>query len=130
MQLGNLKMNIFLFIWMLTILNSSCKRENDLENQIIVKVNSIDSKTKRHRTDSFDTIVIKMIKFGYLKKNFVQVGEYIMDSKGSVKIKLDTTKEYHISLYGRNIFGWVNLKVNDLKKGQEINIESSTPDFR
>ena len=130
MQLGILKMKNILFLSSIAILGFSCKGKSDLDNQITIKINSIDSKTKQYRVDASDTIVVKMVKFGYLKKNFVTVGEYITNAKGFVNIKLDSSEEYHISLYGTNVFGWANFKENDLKNGQEINIEASPPEKR
>ena len=109
---------------------TSCKKENDLENQITIKINSIDSKTKQRRVNAFDTIEVRMVKLGFLKKRFVSVGEYITDSTGSVKVKLDHTEEYHISLYGTDVFGWADFKENDFKDGQEVNIEASPPEKR
>ena len=132
MQLGILKIRIIivLCISVVGLLILSCVKKTNMENQITIKINSIDSKTKQYRINALDTIVVKMVKFGYLKKNFVTVGEYITDSTGSVNIKLDSTEEYHISLYGRNVFGWANFKENDLKNCQEINIEASPPEIR
>lgn len=130
MQLGIHKIKIIVSVFLLAILIWNCKRKSDLENQITIKINSIDAKTKQNRINKFDTIQIRIVKFGYLKKNFVAIGEYITDSKGSVKIELDPNKEYHISLYGTNVFGWANFNKNDLKDGQEVNIEASPPEKR
>ncbi|RYJ37387.1 hypothetical protein NU08_3558 [Flavobacterium anhuiense] len=73
----------------------NCKKKSDLENQITVKIKAIDSKTKQYRVNASDTTEIRMVKPGYLKKKFVTVGEYITDSTGSVKVRLDSTEEYH-----------------------------------
>lgn len=123
-------MKTVLLISLVAMLISNCKGKSDLENQVTITINSIDSKTKQYRINKLDTIEIRMVKFGYLKKRFVTIGEYITDSTGSVKVKLDPNEEYHISLYGTNVFGWANFNENDLKDGQEVIIEASPPEKR
>ncbi len=107
---------------------SSCKNENDLENQITIKINSIDSKTKQRRVNMFDTIDVRMAKFGFPMRRFVKVAEYIIDSTGSVKIKIDSTKGYSFFLSGLNVYGSENFDEaftkEKLKNGQEVNIEA------
>ena len=121
---------ILVYVSVMFFLISSCKKGNDLENQITIKINSIDSETKLPRVNTFDTIEVRMVKFGFLKKRFVEVAEHITDSTGSVKIKLDCTEEYNISLYGTGVFGWADFTETDLKDGQEVIIEASPPEKR
>lgn len=45
-----------------------------------------------------------------------------MDSMGSVKIKIDTTKIYDISVSGLNVLGGDMYYPGHLKDGQEVNI--------
>lgn len=123
MQLNILKIKTILLISLVTILISNCNRKSDLENQITIKINSIDNETKQPRINTFDTIEIRIKKFGYLMKRFVKVGECITDSKGSVKIKVDRTEENHFILGGPNVYGATEFAEGELKDGQEVNIE-------
>lgn len=116
------------FIWfsLMFFLISSCKKEKDLKNQITIKINSIDSESKKRRVNMFDTIV-RMAKFGFPMRRYVKVAEYIIDSTGSVKIKIDSTKGYWFFLNGFNVYcsesfdeAFTKEKLND---GQEVNIE-------
>ncbi|CAA7195191.1 hypothetical protein [Chryseobacterium potabilaquae] len=94
-----------------------------MDNQIRVKITSIDSKTRQARVNTFDTIEIRSEEFGYLKKTFHKVGEYITDSTGSTKIKIDSTKINDISVSGLNVLGGDMYYPGHLKNGQEVNIE-------
>lgn len=124
MQLGILKNKIILYISFVALLTLNCSRKSDVKGQITIKIKAVDSKTKQLRINSLDTIDIKVIKFGYLMKEFITIGEYIIDSSGSVKVKLDPKEEYHISLYGTDVFGWADFNENELKAGQEVTIEA------
>ena len=128
MKSNILNTKILVCISVLIFLISSCKNENDLENQITIKINSIDSKTKQRRVNMFDTIDVRMAKFGFPMRRFVKVAEYIIDSTGSVKIKIDSTKGYSFFLSGLNVYGSENFDEaftkEKLKNGQEVNIEA------
>lgn len=127
MQSNILKTKIVVCISIMFFLISSCNKKNDLENQITIKINSIDSKTKKPRVNAFDTIEVRMRCVGYLMKTFKKVGEYTTDSTGSVKIKLDSTEQYIFLLRGPNIYGSAEFTEaftkERLKDGQEVNIE-------
>ncbi|RMZ59392.1 hypothetical protein D1632_07045 [Chryseobacterium nematophagum] len=104
-----------------------CTKKNDLENQITIKINTIDSKTKQPRINTFDTIDVRKEKRGYLTKTYAKVGEYITDSMGSVKIKIDYNEGYKFLLKKKGFYGsesfaepYTNEK---LKDGQEVNID-------
>jgi hypothetical protein len=112
---------ILFFSLVLTLAN--CNRKSDLENQITIKINSIDGKTKQRRVNMFDTVVVRKEGIGYLMKTFDKVGEYITDSTGSVKVKIDSTKIYDISVSGLNALGGDMYYPGHLKDGQEVNIE-------
>ncbi|WP_284460119.1 hypothetical protein [Chryseobacterium sp.] len=106
---------------------SGCKKKSDLENQIIIKINAIDNKTKQPRANTFDTIEIKRESAGYLTKTFDKIEERVTDSSGSIKIKIDCTKGYKFLLrkkkfYGSESFG-EPFNREKLKDGQEVNIE-------
>ncbi|MDR7209619.1 hypothetical protein [Flavobacterium piscis] len=123
MQLNILKEKIVICISIMFLLILSCNKKNDLENQITIKINSIDSKTKQPRINMFDHVVVRKEGIGYLMKTFDKVGEYITDSTGSVKIKIDSTKIYDISVTGLNVLGGDMYYPGHLKDGQEVNIE-------
>lgn len=128
MQLNTLKVKIIVCISIMAFLISSCTKKPDLENQITIKINSIDSKTKQPRVNTFDTIDVRIKKFGFLTQRFVKVGEYATDSIGSVKIKIDSTEEYIFMLSsGKNIYGSAEFTEaftkEKLKDGQEVDIE-------
>jgi len=107
----------------LSLLIVNCKGKSDLENQITITINSIDKKTKQRRINMFDTVVVRKEGIGYLKKTFDKVGEYVTDSTGSVKIKIDSSKICDISVSGLNVLGGDMYYPGYLKDGQEVNIE-------
>ncbi|REC48047.1 hypothetical protein DRF67_09155 [Chryseobacterium pennipullorum] len=111
----------FVFLFLFLIL--SCSKRDDSKNQITIKITSIDSKTKQHRINKHDTIVIRKEGVGYLMKTFNKVGEYITDSTGSATIKIDSTKIYDISVLGTDVLGGDLYYPGHLKEGQEVNIE-------
>lgn len=123
MQSNILNTKIVVYISILFFLISSCKNENDLKNQITIKINSIDSKTKQRRVNFFDTVEVRKEGFGFIKKTFPVEKIYIMDSMGSVKIKIDSTKLYKIFVLGIKAFGPEMYYPGHLKDGQEVNIE-------
>ncbi|CAD0003393.1 hypothetical protein [Flavobacterium chungangense] len=127
MQSNILKRKIVLYILMMFFLILSCNKKNNLENQITIKINSIDSETRKSRVNIFDTIEVSVQENGYLMKSFNKVGEYVTDSSGSIKIKIDSTKGYKFMLHGHNIYGSANFSEaftkEKLKNGQEVNIE-------
>ncbi len=103
---------------------SSCNRKIDLENQITIKINSIDSKTKLPRINAFDTIDVRIESIGFPTKRFPKIAEYVTDSSGSVKIKIDRTEKYLLLLGAPYIFGSEDIVGQNLKDEQEINIEA------
>lgn len=123
MKLNIRKTKIVVCISILALLISNCNRKTDSENEITVKINSIDSKTKKRRVNLFDTVEVRKERFGYLTKTFPVEKKYIMDSTGSVKIKIDTTKLYKVFVLGFKAFGPEMYYPGHLKDGQEINIE-------
>ncbi len=123
MQPNILNTKILVSISVMVFLITSCKNKNDLENQITIKINSIDSKTKQLRVNFFDTVEVRKEGFGFIKKTFPVEKIYIMDSMGSVKIKIDTTKIYDISVSGLEVLGGDMYFPGHLKEGQEVNIE-------
>jgi len=127
MQSSIPKTKIILRIFIMFFLISSCTHKSDLENQITIKITSIDSKTKQPRINMFDTIVVRKEENGYLTKIYSKVGEYITDSTGSVKIEIDQNEGYkfilrHRGFYGSESFGEPFTK-EKLKDDQEVNIE-------
>ena len=112
-----------LFIFFILSLISNCKGKSELENQITVKINSIDRKTKENRINVFDTIEIRKEGVGYLMKTFDKVGEFVTDSSGSFKIKIDKTNNYLFLLKRRNYFGSETVIGESLKNNQEVSIE-------
>lgn len=123
MQLNIRKTKIVVCISVIALLISNCNRKTDSENQITIKINSIDSKTKQRRVNLFDIVEVRKERFGYLTKTFPVEKKYTMDSMGSVKIKIDTTKLYKIFVLGSKAFGPEMYYPGYLKDGQEINIE-------
>ncbi|MRX42021.1 hypothetical protein GJU43_22320 [Flavobacterium sp. LC2016-23] len=70
MQLNIDKTKLAVCISILALLISNCSRKTDSENQITIKINSIDSKSKQRRVNLFDTVEVRKEKFGYLTKTF------------------------------------------------------------
>jgi hypothetical protein len=123
MQSRILKMKILVCVLTLAILILNCTKKSNLENQISIKIISIDSETKKPRVNAFDKIELRTKGIGYLMKTFDKVGEYTIDSTGSVKVKVDRTEENHFILSGPNIYGAIEFAKEELKDGQEITIE-------
>jgi hypothetical protein len=123
MQSNTFKTKILLYTSVMFFLILSCNKKTDLNNQITLKLNSIDSKTKQNRLNTFDTIEIRIKKFGFPSWRFVKVGECVTDSTGSVKIKIDRTEEYTFLLGRRNYFGSETFAGELLKDGQVVNLE-------
>lgn len=128
MQSNILRVKIVVCMSILVMLISSCIRKNESENQITIKINVIDSKTKQRRINKFDTIVIRKEGTGYLTKTFDKIGEYVTDSSGSVEIKVDSTKGYMFLLSRKKYYGsetFVEAFTKEkLRDGQEVNIEA------
>lgn len=106
---------------------SSCKKGKDLENQITIKITSIDSKTRQRRVNMFDTIEVRKEGIGFLMKSYKLVGEYVTDSTASVTIKIDRDEGYLFFLrkrgfYGEECFADPYTK-EKLKDGQEVNLK-------
>jgi len=123
MQLKIHKMNTILCVFLITMLTVRCAKKTNLENQITITINSIDSKTKLPRVNAFDTIDVRIAEFAIPTRKYVKVAEYITDSTGSIKVKLDCDEEYHFILRGTYIYGATEFSNGELKDGQEINIE-------
>jgi hypothetical protein len=130
MQSDTLKTKILMCAPVMFFFISNCNKKTGLENQITIKINSINSKTKLPRANAFDTIVLRKEGIGYLMRTFDEVGEYVTDSTGSVKIKVNSTEDYQISLYGVHFYGSENLYGSHLKDGQEVNIEAFSVENR
>jgi hypothetical protein len=132
MQLDILKIKKLTFTILLLILFTFCEKKSNLENQITVKINSIDGITKKSRVNIFDTIDVRVTKYGIPMQKYVKIAEYITDSSGSVKIKIDPTKEYRFIIGGKYIYGSANFTEaftkEKLKNEQEINIEVISTD--
>jgi len=107
---------------------AGCNEKKDSENQITITVRSVDSKTKNPRINMFDTIVIRKEGIGYLTKTYTKVGEYITDSTGSVKIKVDRNEGYIFLLSRMGVYGSENFAEaftkEKLKDGQIVNIKA------
>jgi hypothetical protein len=123
MQSNTLNIKNVIFIFLIIMFITNCKGKDDLEGQITIKINSIDRDTKQHRINAFDTIEVRKEGIGYLMKTFDKVGQYVTDSKGSVKIKIDKMEKYMFLLSRRNYFGSETFEGEFLKNGQEVNIE-------
>ncbi|WP_147298249.1 hypothetical protein [Flavobacterium aquicola] len=121
-------MKIVISISIIALLISNCGRKTDLENQITITITSVDSKTKQRRINTFDTIEVRKEGMGYLMRTYPKVGEYITDSMGSVKIKIDSTDGYRFMLNKKGFYGSESFAEpftkEKLKDGQEINIEA------
>lgn len=122
MRLIILKVKIMVYVVLMVLFISSCKKAN-LENQITVEIKSIDRESKKLRLNTFDTIEVRVMRFGYLTKEYVQVGQYVTDNNGSVKIKVDRSEENHFILSGQNVYGATEFSKNELKNGQIIYID-------
>ncbi len=101
----------------------SCDSKSNLDNQITITINSIDKATKQRRENIFDKVIIRKEGGGFLKKNFKITEEYKTDSLGSVKVNIDSTKIYNISVLGLNAAGGDMYFPGHLKDGQEVFIE-------
>lgn len=123
MQSRILKLEIFVFASLLSLFISNCNMKDDLKNQITITINSVDKETKQRRVNKFDTVIVRKEGIGYFMKTFDKVGQYVTDSMGSVKIKIDPSKICDFSVSGLNVLGGDMYNPGYLKDGQEINIE-------
>ncbi|TBX65196.1 hypothetical protein EZL74_12450 [Flavobacterium silvisoli] len=123
-----LKPKILVLVYIITLVIFSCNRKNDLENQITIKINSIDRKTKLPRTNVFDTIEVRIESIGFPAKRFPKIAEYVTDSSGSVKIKIDRDEKYLLLLSVPYFYGSEDIVGKNLKDGQEINMEVFHPE--
>jgi len=123
MQVNIHKVGAIIFGLFFTLLIVSCKGKGDLDNQITIKINSIDEKSKQKRINMFDTVEVRKEGFGWLMKTFNVVGVYITDSTGSVKIKIDSTKISEIHVLGLHELGIDMYYPGDLKNNQQVDIE-------
>lgn len=119
----------------LAVLISSCERKIDPKNQITIIINSVDGNTKENRVNMFDTIDVRIARWGFPMKRFVKVAEYITDSTGSVKVELDKSDENHFILNGKYIngiyiTGSTYFSEGDLKDGEKVNLEVDSVDYR
>ena len=121
-----LKLNILLCISFLASLFLNCNSKNTLDNEITITIKSIDKESLQPRINKFDTVEVRKEGIGILKKTFNKVGEYVTDSTASVKIKIDTTKIYDISVSGLNASGGNMYYPGHLKDNQEIDIQIIT----
>lgn len=112
----------------LSFLLTSCNKKSELDNQITITINSVDKNTKKRRINLFDTIEVRKENFGFLKKNFTVDKQYVTDSMGAIKIKLDKSKIYEVSVLGLNKRGGDMYYPGFLKDGQELNIEITSFD--
>ena len=112
----------------LSFLLTSCNKKSELDNQITITINSVDKNTKKRRINLFDTIEVRKENFGFLKKNFTVDKQYVTDSMGAIKIKLDKSKIYEVSVLGLNKRGGDMYYPGFLKDGQELNIEVTSFD--
>jgi hypothetical protein len=115
------------FAILLLVVFETCNQKSDFKNQITIKLNSIDSKTKQLRINKFDTIEVSKSKFGLFARRYVKVAEYVTNPNGSVKIKLDSTERYCFSIrapyhYGTEYFT-EDFTKEILKDGSIINLE-------
>lgn len=123
MKLNFLKMKIIFWSLITALLFINCDRKTDLDNQITIKVNSIDSKTKQPRRNLFDTIDVRIESIGFPMKQFPKIAEYVTDCSGSVKIKIDRTENYILLLGAPYVYGSEDIIGEKLKDGQEVTIK-------
>ena len=129
MQSNIRKTKIVVCISVIALLISNCKRKTDSENQFTITINLVDNETKQRRINTFDTIEVRKEKIGWnLMRAYPKVGEYITDSMGSVKIKIDSTCGYRFMLNRRGYYGSESFAEpftkEKLKDGQKVNIEA------
>jgi hypothetical protein len=130
MQLNLVKIKITTCAIFLLVLFPTCNKKSGFENQITITINSVDKKTKQRRINMFDTLEVRKESFGLLKKTFPIERKYVMDSSGSVKIRIDTSKIYDFSVSGIEVLGGDMYYPGYLKNGQEVNIEVFSIDER
>lgn len=125
-----MKIKTILCFFVGALLICSCTNKTNSENQITIKINSIDVKTKQLRVNMFDTVDVRMTKLGFPIQKYVKVAEYITDYTGSVEIKCDSNEEYRFMISGPNVYGSANFTKaftkEKLKDGQVVNIEVVT----
>jgi len=128
MQSNVLKIKRTIFAILLLVLFTTCNKKSDFKYQITIELNCIDSKTKQHRVNKFDTIEVRKTKFNIFTQRYVKVEEYVTNSEGSVKIKVDSTQEYRFLIRGPYVYGTANFTEaftkERLKDGQKVNIEA------
>ena len=129
MQSNIRKTKIVVCISVIALLISSCNKKTDSKNQITITINSVDSENKQLRINTFDTIEVRKEKIGWnLMRAYPKIGEFITDSMGSVKIKIDSTCGYRFILSRKGYYGSESyaepFTKEKLKDGQQVNIEA------
>lgn len=127
MQSNIIKIKNVIGISFLLMLIICCNKNSSQENQITIKITLINKDTKQPRINSFDTIEVRKEGIGLLTKSFNKVAEYITDSTGSIRIKVNRNEGYKFMLSRKGFYGSENFSEaftkEKLKDGQEVNIE-------
>ncbi|WP_290840263.1 hypothetical protein [Flavobacterium sp.] len=118
------KTQIIFGISIIVLFLSNCDRKPNSEDRITITVNSIERETEKPRKNAFDTIELRIESFGFPKKEFPMIAQYITDSLGSVKIKIDRTEKYILILRAPYIYGGEDLIGEELKDGQTVTIDA------
>ena len=123
MQSKIINYSLFLYVLIVVFFSKGCTKKTDLENQITIKINSIDSETKKPRVNTFDTIHVRIAKFGFPMRKYVKIRQLVTDSNGSIIAKFYKNEEYHFIIGGKLIYGATEIYEKDLKDYQEVDIE-------
>jgi hypothetical protein len=117
------KIIIYIFFCFLLIDCSNSKNNNQLK--VTIKV--IDSYTQKPRFN--DRVEVRIGKWGFPTRRYMQVGEYFTDSSGVVKLNLSKDERYSFMTFGPNhAFGSDEYKKGELKNNQQIVIKVVPPD--
>lgn len=115
---------IIIYIFFCFLLIGCSSSENNDQIKVTVKV--IDSETRQPRVN--DTVTIRQAKWG-IPRRYVEVGQYVTDSLGSITLRINKVNRYSFETDGPNFaFGSDEYGEGELKNNQQIVIKVVPPD--
>ncbi|WPO83556.1 hypothetical protein SD427_04260 [Chryseobacterium sp. JJR-5R] len=115
---------IIIYIFFCFLLIGCSSSENNDQIKVTIKV--IDSETRQPRVN--DTVTIRQAKWG-IPRRYVEVGQYVTDSLGSVTLRINKVNRYSFETDGPNFaFGSDEYGEGELKNNQQIVIKVVPPD--
>jgi hypothetical protein len=117
--------NKFLITSFLCFLLTCCTSKDNQNVHVTVLI--IDSYTKKPRIH--DKLEVKIAKWGFPTRRYVEIGKYFTNSSGAIYLSLDKNERYSFMSFGdHNAFGSDEYAKGELKNNQKIIINVVPPD--